>query len=402
VGQCLAGIADVTGACVGYLFRYDAAANLLAPSAWWRDGHLHARPDPEAPPLLRGSFDADVTPAFRALTQATDILAVDLECLSPADAALAWPGLVAWHLAHGRRWACAIPILVGTQRLGVVGLAWDRPVAFAPEERELLFALAGQAALVMQLDALTTRARTAAVAEERTRVAREMHDTLAQGLAGIVMQLRVARTKLGSAAGSAAPALDRVERLARENLADARRSIAMLRPAALDEHGIDAALAEVVAAARDAIAGDAPASGAVPHVEFGVRGTPVRLPADVEMELLRVAQAALANAVQHAAARAIRVELAFDLPVLPSGAPDGGSGDARGGGPEGWRSRGVRIAVVDDGRGFDGDAVPTGRFGLVGMSERAARVGAVFTVVTAPGEGTEVVVMWRAAPGGSP
>ena len=115
------------------------------------------------------------------------------------------------------------------------------------------------------------------------------------------------------------------------------------------------------------------APGAAAAVEVTIQGKSRRLPADVELELLRVAQAALANALRHAHARRVDVELAF-------------TSDA-----------GVRIAVADDGCGFDPDAPHPGRFGLVGMSERAARVGAALTVVSAPGEGTEVVVMWRPA-----
>ena len=89
------------------------------------------------------------------------------------------------------------------------------------------------------------------------------------------------------------------------------------------------------------------------------------------MELFRIAQAALTNALSHANARHVSIDLVFE--------------------PEG----GARVTVADDGVGFDLDAPHPGRFGLVGMSERAARVGAVLTLVSAPGEGTEVVVRWR-------
>jgi signal transduction histidine kinase len=285
-------------------------------------------------------------------------------------------------------------LCVGDRPLGFVGLAWREagPAALSLDQRSVLTALAQQLALAFELDRLAAVARTeatqAAVLVERTRIARDVHDTLAQGLAGIVMQIRAARAKLGAAEAPATPALDCVERLARDNLVEARRSLAMLRPAALEGYGLDAALRNVVGAARDVAgaAGAAPPGG--PDLAFSVRGTPAGLPADVEMELLRIALAALANAVEHARARVIHVDLAYDGGgAAPPDAPAGGSAAV------------VRIAVSDDGRGFDGDAVTADRFGLVGMSERAARVGAVLTVVTAPGEGTEVVVMWRAAPG---
>jgi signal transduction histidine kinase len=207
-----------------------------------------------------------------------------------------------------------------------------------------------------------------AATEERTRIAREMHDTLAQGLAGIVMQLGAARAKLGAAGAAAGAQLDRVEGLARESLAVARRSITVLRPHAPEVgEGLAAALGTAAMAAR----AECPAV-----VALGVTGAARRAPPEVEFELLRVAQAALANAAQHAHAARIAVTLDF------------GAGDAPA----------LRIAVSDDGRGFDPAASRPGRFGLVGMLERAARVGAALTLVTAPGEGTEVVVVW---PGGS-
>jgi hypothetical protein len=201
-------------------------------------------------------------------------------------------------------------------------------------------------------------------AEERTRIARELHDTLAQGLAGIVMQLGAARAKLGAAGAAGGAQLDRVEGLARESLAVARRSITVLRPARTRSR-----------------------RGTRPRPGVRGRGGPCRVPrgrharrhrgptpgaAEVEFELLRVAQAALANAAQHAHAARIAVTLDF------------GAGDAPA----------LRVAVADDGRGFDPAAPRPGRFGLVGMRERAARVGAALTLVTAPGEGTEVVVVW--------
>lgn len=183
------------------------------------------------------------------------------------------------------------------------------------------------------------------------------------------MQLGAARAKLGDAAARAEPELVRVDRLARSTLADARRAIATIRPAALAHDGLAAALGHAVTSIRETesnVLGDA-------RPTLDIRGTPVRLPADVELELFRVAQAALTNAVRHAAASAIRVEITFD----PAG--------------------GVRVVVVDNGRGFDPSEPRDDRFGLVGMGERAARIGAVLTFVTAPGEGTHVVVTWRPA-----
>jgi signal transduction histidine kinase len=126
---------------------------------------------------------------------------------------------------------------------------------------------------------------------------------------------------------------------------------------------------------------DAGASpGSAPDVTVAVQAPAGALPADVGSELLRVAQAALANALSHAGARRIVVDLAYPRADALAGSPPLASG--------------LRISVADDGRGFDPETPRPGRYGLAGMYERAARVGAELTLVTAPGEGTEVVVMW--------
>jgi hypothetical protein len=155
------------------------------------------------------------------------------------------------HETAGHATLGYVRLQVGGRPLGFVGLAWRAASpALTPDQRGVVTALAQQLALALELDRLAATAaaeqRQAAVLEERTRLAREIHDTLAQGLAGIVMQLRAARATLGPLEGASTPALDRVERLARENLVEARRSLAMLRPAALDRGGLDVALRDLV------------------------------------------------------------------------------------------------------------------------------------------------------------
>ncbi len=385
-----------TGAVATAVFLHDAAEDTLRLVAAWADGH-EAAPDAAWLAPFRAPTPGAAAPAWRALLAREEPLLVH----AVDDAALTWPSTRAMHGGEGHRALGYLRLQVGDRPLGFVGLAWrEAAPALGPERGGVLAALAQQLALALELDRLAAEAVTeqqgAAVLEERTRLAREVHDTIAQGLAGVVMQLAAARAALGASEGPARPTLDRVDRLARETLAEARRSIAMLRPAALEHRGLDAAIREAVDGARDAVAGRGPSpaaeatdagardrpQGGGTRVALDIRGTPARLPADVEMELLRIAQGALANAVQHAHAAEIRVELAV-------ASRDGVARD-------------VRLSVTDDGRGFDSDAAHPARFGLVGMSERAVRVGAVLTVVTAPGEGTDVVVMWRAAESDGP
>jgi len=206
---------------------------------------------------------------------------------------------------------------------------------------------------------LHARRLEAAQIEERNRLAREIHDTIAQDLSAIAFQLEAAEAILAGqgeaerARRSVSAALD----LTRKGLEEARRSVLDLRAAPLEGRTLPAALA---ALAAEANAGD------VPAVAFeGASGTP--LPPAVEVGLYRIAQEALQNALLHAAAS--RVDLRLEA-----------SSDK------------VRLTVEDDGKGFaiadTGSAAS--RFGLVGMRERARLLGGSFQVESSPGAGTRV------------
>lgn len=193
----------------------------------------------------------------------------------------------------------------------------------------------------------------AAVAEERNRIAREIHDTLAQDLAAI---LTYARRGQGSAAPDSgeAPYFEDIAALATNSLAEARRSLQALRPPALDGKNLAQALAD---AARALSAG----TGAAIRVQAELPTDP---PPEVEAELLRIAKEAMSNALRHGGARRVEVEI------------QGGGGE-------------VVLRVKDDGAGFDPAAPATG-YGLVGMRERAAALGGTLDVTSEPGAGASV------------
>jgi PAS domain S-box-containing protein len=199
-----------------------------------------------------------------------------------------------------------------------------------------------------------------AIAAERTRLAGEIHDTLAQGLAMIVMQLADAEAKLGPAWASAEKPLGLVRELAVESLAYARRSVTMLQPSA-PAAGLARAIRDLVDSGRRHFGGT---------LDFGVTGNAVLLPASVESALAGIAREALTNATHHSGARRVEVELTFQ---------HGGA---------------VRLVVADDGIGFDIENVRSDGYGLTSMQERAARAGVALTFVTEPGAGTEVVASW--------
>ncbi|MGW4815904.1 sensor histidine kinase [Kitasatospora cineracea] len=200
--------------------------------------------------------------------------------------------------------------------------------------------------LVRTRDELAASQREAGRLAERQRLAREIHDTLAQGLAGIVLLAREA-----GSAPDAAPLLEEIERTASANLAEARRFVHALTPPALDGTTLPDALRRL-------------ADGA--DAAFHRDGDPYPLPVEAEVALLRLTQEALANAVRHAAAPHIAVTL-------------------------GYLDDAVTLDVYDDGTGFDPATAPApDSFGLHGMHERIAALGGTLTVESAPGEGTAV------------
>jgi signal transduction histidine kinase len=211
------------------------------------------------------------------------------------------------------------------------------------------------AELAGQSQGWTASAREAAVVEERTRIAREIHDTLAQGLAAIRLQLELAQGE-DPLPPQALEAIALALQIANENFVEARRLISSLRrpPPCLAT-----ALSETVE--RERRLGHAKMVATLEAVSAP--------PSEIAHELLRIAQEAIHNAAHHAQA----LTIAVTLKPLPR--------------------RGLQIEVSDDGMGFD--LTPRrGGFGLAGMRERAAAVQAKLAIVSAPGGGTKVTVAW--------
>jgi signal transduction histidine kinase len=206
---------------------------------------------------------------------------------------------------------------------------------------------------------LVAQAREAGVTEERQRLAGEIHDTLAQGLTGIIAQLEAAEhTRQDS--GELSRHLAQAATLARSSLTEARRSVRALRPGQLEEASLPEALTEL---ARDWSGQTAVTA------RLDTTGTPARAAAGVEAALFRTAQEALSNVAKHARAGRVQLTLSY-------------TGDT------------LLLDVADDGTGFDPAATRpadgSGGYGLAGMEQRLARVGGTLTIESAPGQGTTV------------
>lgn len=280
-----------------------------------------------------------------------------------------------WHDAGARRVAAYTNVPPGSYRFEVDAAqddgAWSgRPASFELTLRPQFYQTTWFRALPLFVLALggwglhQRRMRRfeaqAAVLAERHRMACELHDGLAQELSGLVRQLEIAQGELPPAATAVAERLHRARDLARSSLAGARRSVRALRPAALDKAGLVEALAE---AARQAVAGSAI------RLDLDVTGTPRPLPPETEQHLFRTAQEALNNAVRHAGASAIRVQVAF-------------------------RPRTVRVRVSDDGRGLAAAAAGGhDGFGIRGMRERMHLAGGKLHFVSRAGQGTAVAAL---------
>jgi signal transduction histidine kinase len=233
----------------------------------------------------------------------------------------------------------------------------------------LIETMAQHAALVLHhnhvVETSRREERRKAILEERNRLARDIHDNLAQGFAAILMQLQAVqrdsslafcRTMSPSAARSIEIAVD----LARTHLTEARRSVGALRPIVGQGEDIATALKRLA---------DLNQRTANMPIDLIVDELP-RLGDAVEREIIGIAQEALTNAVRHSRAKRVTIRAAA------------------------VQSVGLRLSVADDGRGIGRDQ-PTSGFGMTSMQERADKIGASLTVVTAPRSGTEVVLAWE-------
>src|SRR6266478_4575246 len=233
-----------------------------------------------------------------------------------------------------------IPTLVGGRVKGFIGVRHgDRP-PYRREEIELAQALAHQAMLAIQLNEFAEQSRQAAILEERNRMARDIHDTLAQGFTGVIVQLEAAEDAIACCRRKEADEhLQQASELARRSLNEARRSVHALRPEALQHGNFWDALKGII---KNTTAGTAL------HTTFALRGKLRELPPVWQENLLHIGQEALTNALKYADAKNFRARLTSN-------------------------GKGVRLELRDDGAGFDLQHRSDG-LGLTGMRERVEQM----------------------------
>jgi len=266
------------------------------------------------------------------------------------------PRYVAVPGADELRAELAMPILLGDRLLGVLDVA--SLARLSMEDITAIQIISDQLAVASENARLAERGQQLAVLEERRRLARELHDSVTQSLFSMSLLAQALPDLWEIDREEARAGLGQIQDMTRAALAEMRALLFELRPAGLGQQGLAYALREHATAIerRSGIA-----------VVVDVARDPA-LPEPVEQAFFRIAQEALANAARHARARRVRVTLRGPTPA--------------------------RMAIADDGQGFQIEHVGDGRFGLISMRERADAVGARLRVYSAPGQGTEIAVEW--------
>jgi len=256
----------------------------------------------------------------------------------------------------GLRYHASIPLYAQEKKLGVMNVASPGWRSLSPEDLKLLYTIGDLLSIAVERAGLFARSTRLGAVEERNRLAREIHDTLAQGLTATALQLESADALLDAGSERAHEPLRRALSLTRSNLEEARRSVLDLRASPLEGRPLSEAINALVERweAETGIA-----------VRYRAVNGSRPLPPSVEAALYRICQEALTNVARHAGAERATVRLVAT--------PDR-----------------VRLVVEDDGRGFDASEVPEDRHGIVGMRERAEVLGGTLEVRSGPGEGTRI------------
>jgi two-component system NarL family sensor kinase len=369
LARALNGAADVPQALTQTLRLVTAWLHLPAGWVWLRDpatGRFYNAAAYHLPPYLRDPLQMTGTPCWC-------LGALQDRTLTPRDIAVracgrlhaAWEVGAAAEATAGLRYHASIPLVVGDTPLGLMNVAAVERRALTGTERGLLAAVGYQVGGVVDRTRLAEERLRLVRAEERARIAREIHDTLAQGLTAIALHVESALPHLEGDPGRARARLTRALDTTHASLEEARRSVLNLRagpPAGTS-------LVEALGAMGRAVTAE---TGVRVHVD-APRTEPLPLP--VEAELFRIAQQAMANIRAHARAHEVTVSL---------------------------RRRGHRVSlsIRDDGCGFDPSTVGPGRHGLVGMRERATLAGGRLRVWSRPGGGTTITASVPLAPEG--
>jgi signal transduction histidine kinase/FixJ family two-component response regulator len=264
-----------------------------------------------------------------------------------------------YYAPKGLKKFLAVPLLAGGQVKGFITVRHRERAAYRPEEIELTQALAHQVMLALQLTELAEQSRRTAILAERNRMGRDIHDTLAQGFTGVIVQLEaVANAISRSDPRKVNKCLQRASDLARRSLNEARRSVHALRPEALEHVNFWEALKGIIKNT---------AAATPTRTKLKLRGKLPQLRPDWQEDLMRIGQEALTNTLKYAHADTFETRLVCHANKL-------------------------RLEFQDDGDGFNVKDRHDG-VGLTGMRERVAQIGGELKITSARGKGTKITVV---------
>lgn len=260
----------------------------------------------------------------------------------------------------GLRFHASIPLEAHGKALGVLNVASTDWEELSGDDLELLYTVGDLVSIAVERARLFSKSVELGAVEERNRLAREIHDTLAQGLTAIALKLETADALLDAGAQDEKVQAMIQNALAstRASLEEARRSVLDLRAAPLEGRSLAQALAELAA--------DSARRGKI-DVKFDSMDSSHPLTSRIEIGLYRIVQEALTNVLNHAHAQQVSVQMI----ALPDH---------------------LELTVTDDGCGFDPTVIAEGRYGLIGMNERVRLLGGRVVVMSSPGEGTQIEV----------
>src|SRR6266508_483741 len=352
LGQMLGTIGRLLGAQSVILWLLDESNDSLVLRAW-AEGTNFAKADTEHPfikdPL---AWKGDKVLQETVFTGAP-VICEDVESDPRVSRAIR-----EYFKSKGTKKYLTIPTLVGGRVKGFIGIRHETRPPYRPEEIELAQALAHQAMLAIQLNEFAEQSRQAAILDERNRMARDIHDTLAQGFTGGLVQWEAAEDAIACCRRKEANEhLQNASELARRSLNEARRCVRALRPQALQQGNFWEALKGII---KNTTAGTAL------HTTFELRGKLRDLPLVWQENLLHIVQEALTNALKYAHPRNFETHLICN-------------------------SKELRLELRDDGDGFKVKDRHDG-FGLDGMRERVEQMGGKLKITSSHGKGTKVTV----------
>jgi PAS domain S-box-containing protein len=353
VGQMLTTIGRLLSAQTVLLWFFDESTDSLV-LRLMAEGTRPITPDPQHP-WTKNALSWKQNPVIRELLfTAGPVVCEDVETDPRVNGE--WRDYLK---QNGTKRFLAVPILVGGQVRGIIGIHHADQATYRPEEIELAQALADQVMLAIQLNEFAEQGQRAAVLEERNRMARDIHDTLAQGFTGVIVQLEAAEDAISRGWRKEADEhLRRVGELARRSLSEARRSVHALRPQALQEHNFWDALKDIIKNTT---------VGTSLRATFEAQGKIPELPRSWQENLLHIGQEALTNTLKYAHAQNFRAHLSCN-------------------------GEGVRLELGDDGEGFKVKDRHDG-VGLIGMRERVEQMGGELEITSSRGRGTKISVL---------